>query len=78
MIPTVKPRISQKDRPTAHRRLQRRIVGMVSDLVLFHVFLGWAIACTSVDLQNHFHTNYWALAGAAASGVFAVYHMSTS
>ncbi|GBQ99621.1 hypothetical protein ACFFGF_04065 [Asaia lannensis] len=62
----------------AQRRLRYRMVAMLIGVLMFHVCLAWAIAGTSVDMQDHFHTNYWALGGALLSALYAVYNMSVS
>lgn len=62
----------------AQRRLRYRMIAMVVGVLMFHVCLAWAIAGTSVDLQDHFHTNYWALGGTLFWAIYAVYNMSVS
>jgi len=62
----------------AQRRLRYRMIAMVVGVVMFHVCLAWAIAGTSVDMQDHFHTNYWALSATLFWAIFAVYNMSVS
>lgn len=62
----------------AQRRLKYRMGAMVVGLVMFHVCLAWAVAGTSVDMEDHFHTNYWALGGTLFWAMYAVYHMSVS
>ncbi|MDR6182874.1 hypothetical protein QE368_001716 [Asaia bogorensis NBRC 16594] len=62
----------------AQRRLRYRMIAMVVGVLMFHVCLAWAIAGTSVDMQDHFHTNYWALGATLFWAMYAVYNMSVS
>ncbi|RUT24902.1 hypothetical protein C0V97_14390 [Asaia sp. W19] len=63
---------------SALRRLRYRMGAMVVGVLMFHVCLAWAIAGTSVDMQDHFHTNFWALGATLFWAIFAVYNMSVS
>ncbi|GAB6853423.1 hypothetical protein [Asaia astilbis] len=62
----------------AQRRLRYRMIAMVVGVLMFHVCLAWAVAGTSIDLDDHFHTNYWALGGTLFWAMYAVYNMSVS
>ncbi|WP_025884672.1 hypothetical protein [Asaia prunellae] len=62
----------------AQRRLRYRMIAMVVGILMFHVCLAWAIAGTSVDLEDHFHTNWWALGATLFWAMYAVYNMSVS
>ncbi|MFC0501639.1 hypothetical protein [Asaia krungthepensis] len=62
----------------AQRRLRYRMIAMAVGVLMFHVCLAWAVAGTSVDMQDHFHTNYWALGGTLFWALYAVYNMSVS
>ncbi|WP_336944701.1 hypothetical protein ABHV46_05310 [Asaia sp. BMEF1] len=63
---------------SAQKRLRYRMIAMVVGVLMFHVCLAWAVAGTSVDMQDHFHTNYWALGGTLFWAMYAVYNMSVS
>ncbi|GBR54692.1 hypothetical protein AA106555_1780 [Neokomagataea thailandica NBRC 106555] len=60
------------------RKLVIRVVGMTAGFILFLVFLGIACATTTMDAQNHVHTNWWLLAIAFFWAMVFMYHIGFS